>query len=78
MRRRRVRLEGRAGVLVKRPKPSQDRRIDIPAIGPRTIASAAAAGLAGIAVEAGGVVLIERPTLLAAADRAGLFVLGLM
>jgi DUF1009 family protein len=77
MRRRRVRLEGRAGVLVKRPKPGQDRRIDLPAIGPRTIAGAAAAGLAGIAVAAGGAVLIERQALLAAADRAGLFVLGL-
>jgi len=77
MRRRRVRLDGRTGVLVKRPKPGQDRRIDLPAIGPRTVAGAAAAGLAGIAVEAAGVVLIERQALLEAADRAGLFVLGL-
>ena len=77
MRRRRVRLDGRTGVLVKRPKPGQDRRIDLPAIGPRTIAGAAAAGLAGIAVESAGVVLIERQALLEAADRSGLFVLGL-
>ena len=77
MRRRRVRLDGRTGVLVKRPKPGQDRRIDLPAIGPRTIAAAAAAGLAGIAVESAGVVLIERQALLEAADRSGLFVLGL-
>lgn len=68
--------ERRRGVLVKRPKPIQERRIDLPAIGVRTIDGAAAAGLAGIAVEAGGALAVRRADIIAAADRAGLFVYG--
>jgi DUF1009 family protein len=68
--------EARRGVLVKRPKPNQERRIDLPVIGVTTIAGAAAAGLAGIAVEAGGALLVRRAALIAAADAAGLFVYG--
>jgi DUF1009 family protein len=66
----------RRGVLVKRPKPIQERRIDLPTIGARTIAAAAAAGLAGVAVEASGALLLHRALLVAAADAAGLFVYG--
>ena len=65
-----------AGVLVKRVKPGQDRRVDLPTIGPDTIRHAAAAGLAGIAYEAGGTILAERETCIAEADRSGLFLLG--
>jgi hypothetical protein len=65
-----------SGVLVKMAKPGQERRVDLPAIGPGTIAAAARAGLAGIAVEAGGALLVERDGLIAAADAAGLFVIG--
>ena len=61
------------GVLLKTPKPGQDRRFDLPAIGPGTVAAAKAAGLRGIVVEAGGVLLIDRAALVAAADDAGLF-----
>ncbi|MDP1670209.1 UDP-2,3-diacylglucosamine diphosphatase LpxI domain-containing protein [Phaeovulum sp.] len=63
----------RSGVLYKAPKPRQDRRVDLPAIGPDTVARAAAAGLAGIAWEAGGVLLLDRAATLAAAEAAGLF-----
>lgn len=73
---KRVRLDGQRGVLVKRPKPGQDLRVDLPAIGPRTVERARAAGLAGIAVQAGGVVLVDRAELLRAADKAELFVVG--
>jgi DUF1009 family protein len=66
----------RKGVLVKRPKPIQERRIDLPTIGVRTIEGAAAAGLAGVAVEAGGALVVRRDQLIAAADAAGLFVYG--
>jgi len=62
-----------AGLLYKAPKPGQDRRVDLPAIGPATVAAAAAAGLGGIVVEAGGVLLIDRAETVAAADAAGLF-----
>lgn len=66
----------KAGVFFKAPKPGQDRRIDLPAIGPRTVEKAAAAGLAGIAFEAGGVLLLDRAATLAAAEAAGLFLWG--
>lgn len=67
---------GGGGVLVKLCKPQQDRRFDLPALGPQTVAHMAAAGLAGIAVEAGASLLIDRPATLAAADAAGIFLLG--
>jgi DUF1009 family protein len=67
---------GATGVLFKAPKPGQDWRLDLPAIGPATVAAAAAAGLAGIVVQAGGVLLLGREETLAAADAAGLFVWG--
>jgi DUF1009 family protein len=68
---------GAGGVLVKMKKPGQDRRIDLPTIGTRTIAEAAAAGLRGVAVEAGASLLIGRALVAAEADRLGLFVIGL-
>jgi DUF1009 family protein len=61
---------------VKRPKPIQERRIDLPTIGVRTIEGAVSAGLAGIAVEAGGALVVRREAVIAAADRAGIFVVG--
>ncbi len=63
----------RAGLLYKAPKPGQDRRIDLPALGPATVQNAAAAGLAGIAFQAGGVLLLDRMTMIDEADRAGIF-----
>jgi DUF1009 family protein len=66
----------RQGVLVKRPKPGQDRRFDLPGIGPRTVELAAEAGLAGIAVEAGGVLLTDADELVRKANAAGLFLHG--
>jgi DUF1009 family protein len=64
-------------VLVKLPKPGQERRIDLPAIGPETVRRAAQAGLSGIAVLSGETLFAERARALALADEAGLFVLGL-
>ncbi len=64
---------GRGGVLFKAPKPGQEMRVDMPALGPDTVQAAAAAGLAGIAWAAGGVMLIDRAAAVAAADAAGLF-----
>jgi UDP-2,3-diacylglucosamine hydrolase len=65
-----------AGVLVKGPKPGQALRDDMPVIGAATIAGAAAAGLSGIAVVAGGTLLAEGAATVAAADEAGLFLVG--
>lgn len=64
------------GVFFKAPKPGQDRRIDLPAIGPQTVAKAAAAGLSGIVFEAGGVLLLDRIATIAAAEAAGIFLWG--
>ena len=72
-----LRREGRGGVLVKLAKPGQDRRLDLPAVGPDTVRNAAGAGLAGIAFEAGATVLLDRERTVAAADAAGLFLLAL-
>ncbi|PTE11992.1 LpxI family protein [Mesorhizobium helmanticense] len=72
------RLAGKArGVLVKCAKPGQELRADLPSIGPQTIEAAHAAGLAGIAVEAGRSLVLEGPVVVARADALGLFVIGL-
>ena len=64
------------GVLVKVTKPGQQRKIDLPTIGVDTLLEAERAGLAGIAVEAGGALVVDRAGVIEAADRAGLFVVG--
>ncbi|MCE1235689.1 MAG: UDP-2,3-diacylglucosamine diphosphatase LpxI [Hyphomicrobiales bacterium] len=67
--------EGR-GILVKCPKPIQDMRLDIPAIGPETIRAAAAVRLEGIAVIAGRTLVADREAVARLADETGLFVWG--
>lgn len=66
----------RGGVLIKRAKPGQELRVDMPAIGPATIEAVAAAGLAGVAVMAGQVIIAERKRVAALADTNELFVEG--
>lgn len=68
----------RKGVLVKLCKPGQDMRADLPAIGVETLSRARAAGLAGIAVEAGRSLVLERDVIIAEADAHGLFVTGVL
>lgn len=72
----RLKHKGRAGVLVKTPKRGQDLRLDMPAIGPDTIARAAEANLRGVALAAGRVLIVERARCVAQADAAGLFIVG--
>ncbi|CAA7620454.1 conserved hypothetical protein [Magnetospirillum sp. LM-5] len=71
-----LKREGPGGVLVKVRKPGQDRRLDLPTIGLATLREAAAAGLRGIVVQAGGALVLGRDAIGAEADRLGLFVLG--
>jgi DUF1009 family protein len=73
---RRVSLERPSAILVKASKPDQDRRVDLPAIGPKTVQSAAKAGLIGIAVAAHDVILVEKERLIKDADRKGIFIAG--
>lgn len=72
----RLRVEPKGGVLVKVAKPGQERRTDLPTIGVATVENAAGAGLDGIAVEAGGALIVDREAVARAADRHGLFVVG--
>ncbi|WP_050927783.1 LpxI family protein [Aestuariivita boseongensis] len=65
--------KGAGGVLFKAPKPGQDRRADLPTIGPETVRGAARAGLRGIVIEAGGVIVLDRDTVIRLCDEAGLF-----
>ena len=65
------------GVLVKCAKPGQELRADLPSIGPQTVEAVHAAGLAGIAVEAGRSLVLEGPETIARANALGLFVIGL-
>jgi len=64
------------GVLVKFKKPGQNDKVDMPSIGADTVAQAAAAGVRGIAIEAGEVLMIEKARIIEAADAAGVFVVG--
>jgi hypothetical protein len=66
----------RRGVLVKAPKPHQERRVDLPVIGRTTLELVSEAGLKGIAVQAAGALILQRGELRAAADQAGIFLLG--
>jgi DUF1009 family protein len=75
---RRLRIKGKRGVLVKAPKRGQDMRVDMPVIGPETLRNVAAAGLAGIVVEAGAVLVAGLAETRAAADREGLFIEGVL
>lgn len=68
--------DGPFGVLVKRPKPGQETRVDLPTIGAETIRRAAAAGLAGIAIEAGRALFLDEAEAIGVANAAGLFVYG--
>ena len=69
--------EHRRGVMVKAPKPNQERRVDLPVIGVRTVELCAHAGLIGIAVEAGAALVVRKQKIVETADRLGLFVMGL-
>lgn len=70
-------VKGTGGVLVKLTKPGQDHRVDMPTIGRETVRRCVAAGLSGIAVEAGAAMIVDRDGTVADADRAGLFITGI-
>ncbi len=68
---------GKAPVMVKILKPGQDTRVDMPAIGIQTVEQLKKYGMGGIAVEAGGILVIEREAAIKMADEAGIFVIGM-
>jgi DUF1009 family protein len=67
---------GKAPVMVKVLKPGQDMRVDLPAIGLQTIEQLKKYNIKGIAVEAGGILLIEREAVIQMADKEGVFIVG--
>src|SRR6185437_3241048 len=73
---RRIHAPVGSGVLVKAPKRGQDRRFDLPSIGPQTVENVVNAGLGGIAVTAGTTIVADSERLVSAADAAKVFVLG--
>lgn len=71
------RRKGRGPILVKLSKPQQDTALDLPTIGPDTVNLCAHAGMAGIAIEAGRSLVLDRDEVRAIADRLGLFIVAL-
>jgi len=72
-----LRRAGPGGVLVKLCKPGQDKRVDLPTVGPDTVRRARDAGLRGIAVEAGAAIVVDLDGMVREADRAGMFLTGI-
>lgn len=69
-------LAGEGLVVVKAGSPKQDRRFDLPVVGPDTIQRLREARAACLAVEAGTTLLLDRDAIIAAADAAGLCLVG--
>jgi len=72
----RIRIPAGTGVLVKAPKPQQDRRFDLPSIGPATVEAVAHAGLAGLAAVAGSAIVAEPQRIAQLAEERDVFVVG--
>lgn len=71
-----LKREGRGPVLVKLPKHGQERRVDLPTIGPDTVEAAILAGFAGMAVAAGETLVVEAETAIGLADAGEIFLVG--
>jgi DUF1009 family protein len=70
-------LAGEGAVVVKRCKPQQDLRFDLPAVGPQTIQVMISVKATALAVEAGKSVLLDRQEMIHQAERAGIAVVGI-
>ncbi|KKJ77542.1 UDP-2,3-diacylglucosamine pyrophosphatase [Kiloniella litopenaei] len=72
-----LRRDAAGGVLVKLKKPQQERRADLPTIGIETVKRAVKSGLRGIAIEAGGALVVDRDAVVQLANESGLFLIGI-
>jgi len=70
------RKKGHGGVLVKGCKPLQDRNLDLPAIGLKTLENAYSSGFAGIAIEARASIMLDRDEVIKRADKLNMFIIG--
>lgn len=68
--------KGDKPVLIKRKKGNQDMRFDLPTIGIKTVEQLASAGFAGVFIEAGGTLIVNRDAVIAAADEHRIFITG--
>ena len=71
-----LKTEEKGGVLVKVKKPQQEKRVDLPTIGVETVERLAECGFAGVAVEAGASLILNRREVARRADALGVFVIG--
>ena len=71
-----LKRKGDGGVLVKMTKPQQDRRMDLPTIGPATVQAVKNAGFVGIAIQAGGVLISQSEQTVKLANQLGIFIVG--
>jgi len=69
-------LPAGSGVLVKCKKPQQEKRVDLPSIGVQTVEAVHAAGFAGIALEAGGALILDKEKTIERANHLGIFLIG--
>ncbi len=69
-------LVRQGAVVVKRCKPQQDLRFDLPAVGPRTIEVMNEVRASVLAVEAGKTVMLDREDMLERAHQSGIVILG--
>ena len=69
-----LRINGLGGIFVKRPKVDQDLRFDMPAIGPMTIELACKAGLRGLVISPGSVLLLEKEKCIKIAQANNFFI----
>ncbi len=68
--------KGKGGLLIKACKPQQEKRMDLPTIGEKTLLSMKEAGLRGVAVEAGASLIVDEGETVQLANKLGLFVVG--
>ena len=71
-----LRIKGLGGIFVKRPKSDQDLRFDMPVVGPKTVELACRAGLRGLVISPGSVILLEREKCIEIAEAYNFFILA--
>ena len=71
-----LRIKDLGGIFVKRPKADQDLRFDMPVVGPKTVELACKAGLRGLVISPGSVMLLEREQCIEIAEANNFFILA--
>lgn len=72
-----LQFDDHGAILVKIKKPKQDRRIDLPSIGTKTIERLHEFNYKGVAVEAGDSLILDKEETIKLADKLGIFIYGI-